>query len=186
MNAALDILGSFFVGGILLIIVLNLNADLMDRSFSGNLELITQQNAASIGELLDYDLRQIGYGVDDPDTAIIRAGTDRIIFWTDIDDDGNVDSLRYYMASTPTDTTISDRNADTYILYRLAGSESENDVDLGVTSFNLTYYDSDGNTTTDKAEIKIIEVEMTVQSLYEYDGDYATAYYYLKIAPKNL
>ena len=36
--AALDILGSFFVGGILLIIVLNLNADLMDRSFSGNLE----------------------------------------------------------------------------------------------------------------------------------------------------
>ena len=82
--------------------------------------------------------------MDDPDTAIIRAGTDRIIFWTDIDDDGNVDSLRYYMASTPTDTTISDRNADTYILYRLAGSESENDVDLGVTSFNLTYYDSDG------------------------------------------
>ena len=184
MTSYLDIMGSFLIGGLLLLTVFNLNADLMDRSYGGSLDLIAQEHAASIAELIEYDFRKIGFGVDDSTAAIISADSSRITFWSDIDADSAIDSVRYFLGDVS--EASSTPNPLDRVLYRLVNGEPERDVNLGVTNFALTYFDANRNATTTPSEIRTIQVDLTVESTAPYDTRYSRASLRLRIRPKNL
>ena len=166
MSVMLDLIGSFIIGGTLLLAVLNLNATLVDSSYQNTLDLIVQQNLASLGKLIQYDFRKIGFGVSDPTTAILLADFTQITFQTDIDRDGEVDTLRYYI-SEPTEAG-STLNPEDRLLYRVVNSEPAEGDAWGVTEFKLRYLDANGSETGDLGSIRAIEVSLTLQGAYPY------------------
>lgn len=166
MSVYLDLIGSFIIGGMLLLAILNLNGTLIDSSYQNTFDLIVQENLASLVRLIGYDFRKIGFGVSDPATAILLADSTRITFQADIDQDGDVDTLRYY-TSEPTAAT-STPNPEDRLLYRVVNSEPAEGDAWGVTEFKLRYFDTNGSETGDLGSIRAIEVSLTVQGAYPY------------------
>ncbi len=64
--------------------------------------------------------------------------------------------------------------------------ESTTDLCLGVTAFNLRYFDWFGNETANLEEIKTIEVNLEVQSIFAVDDYTSTLFYHTRITPPNL
>ena len=166
MSVNLDLIGSFIIGGTLLLAVLNLNATLVDSSYQSTLDLMVQQNLNVLGELIRYDFCKIGFGVTDPTTAILLADPAEITFQTDIDRDGDVDTLRYYI-SEPAAAT-STLNPEDRLLYRVINSAPAEGDAWGGTEFEPRYLDADGSETGDLGSIKAVEVSLTLQGVYPY------------------
>ncbi len=166
MSVNLDLIGSFIIAGTLLLAVLNLNATLVDSSYQNTLDLIAQQNLSALGKLIRHDFPKIGFGVADPETAILLADSTQITFQTDIDRDGDVDTLRYYI-SEPAAAT-STLNPKDRLLYRVVNSEPAEGDAWGVTEFELRYLDASGSETGDLGSIRAIEVALTLQGAYPY------------------
>ncbi len=95
MTEVLDLLGSSFIAGLLLLTALRLDASVMESTVTNNQNLVIQQEAAFLTELLDRDLNNIGYG----DTAVskIKVATgSSFVFRADVNQDGKVDTVGYY------------------------------------------------------------------------------------------
>ena len=71
MSILLDIFGSIFIAGLLLLMLLKLNLFATNSNYYSDNELKMQQNAKTLAEIISYDLRKIGYNYDG--TAIITA-----------------------------------------------------------------------------------------------------------------
>ncbi len=106
MSVMLDIFGSVFIAGMLLLLILKLNLFASTASYSSDTELKLQQNAKTLAEILNYDLRKIGYKYDG--VAITHADSTEIEFITDMqppgDNSGNThgvqDVVKYYLADS--------------------------------------------------------------------------------------
>ncbi len=71
MNILLDIFGSIFIAGLLFLMILKLNLFASNANYYSDNELKLQQNAKTLAEIINYDLRKIGYQHNG--TAIITA-----------------------------------------------------------------------------------------------------------------
>ncbi len=144
----LDLIASTMVFSSLLLMAMRLNASVSTNLFAYKGDLIVQQNLVEIVKLLEYDFRKIGYCKDpskipDPTKAIRYADSIRIKFYTDLATsanpygDGNIDSLDYYMGSFAGGTP----NPLDRLIYRVENNATPIGVNLGVTTFNLKYFD---------------------------------------------
>ncbi|MBT8382184.1 MAG: hypothetical protein HKO83_06350, partial [Ignavibacteriaceae bacterium] len=61
MNLLLDILGSTIIGGMIMLMMINFNIFQTNTRFSSDSELQMQQNAKTLAEIVNHDLRKIGY-----------------------------------------------------------------------------------------------------------------------------
>ncbi|MBK8944868.1 MAG: hypothetical protein IPM32_06285 [Ignavibacteriae bacterium] len=195
-STLIDILGSSLVGGLILLILFRMNDSTVENSYLNSGEMIVQSNLLSIIELLEHDFRKIGYCEDydkipNPATAIIEATDTSISFKTDvaIDEDvqtgdGNVDILKYWVGS-PTDSEVAGTpNPKDRILYRQVNSETPLAANLGLTQFNLKYFDDDGeeiHTMPSAPPLGIItlQIDVTVENTASY-GDAADEDVYSK------
>jgi hypothetical protein len=154
----LDILGSTVIGGILLLIMFQLNDNATKNTYNFSGELVAQQNLVTTVEVLEYDFRKIGYcenpqALPNPEeNAILLADTSRIMFLTDVmvspysdpHGDGTIDTLEYYLG--PTSGLSSTPNPNDRMLYRIVDGDTSK-VNLGVTEFKIRYF-RDSLTTT--------------------------------------
>jgi hypothetical protein len=161
----LDILGSTVIGGILLLIMFQLNDNATRNTYNFTGELTVQKNLVTTVEVLEYDFRKIGY-CEDPQKlpfpeqdAILLADTNRIIFLTDVmvspyndpHGDGKLDTLEYCLGDTSGLSVTP--NPDDKMLYRIVDGDTIK-VNLGVTEFKIKYYrDSATTRGTTLAEI---------------------------------
>lgn len=153
----IDILGSSMIGGTILLILFRMNDSNVENHFINSGEYIVQSNLISVVELFEHDLRKIGYckeweKIPDPTIAIIEATKNSITFLTDVAPDtsnpfgdGNVDTLKYWIG-LPTDQEVSGTpNPRDRMLYRRINSDTPLSANLGLTQFELTYFDALGN-----------------------------------------
>lgn len=187
-SSLLDILGSTIIGGLLLMILMRMNATSVENNYLYSGEQIVQQNIVEIVKLLEYDFRKIGYcsvwsNIPDPAKAIIRADSSSITFLTDIVTstypygDGVVDTLKYYLSAKS--VLSSTPNPNDMILYRLINHAAVAGSNLGVTQFKLTYFDANGaKITTMPASpplgIASIQIDISVENPAAYGNDYST------------
>ena len=193
-GSLLDIIGSIIIGGILMSIVFRLSDATTEKTYNNGGELILQQNISTVARIIERDFRKIGYCADwnklpDPSKAILLADTSRLKFLTDIESDGNLDSLYYYLG--PTSELKATENPRDRILYRVVNDELPAKSNLGITQFYLVYYDVLGDTVslpiTNYGLISSIEINVTVENVAAYDTSYSKAYWrQIRMVSRNL
>ena len=193
-STLLDILGSIIIGGILLTIVFRLNGAATEKTYNNSGELSLQQNLSTIAQIIEHDFRKIGYCADwnklpDPTKAILLADASGIKYLTDIEPDGNLDSIHYYLG--PTSELLGTENPRDRILYRIVNGENPVQANLGVTQFYMVYYDALGDTVylpiANYGLISSIEINVTVENVAAYDTSYSKAYWrQIRMVSRNL
>ena len=179
----IELAGSFIIGGMLLLSILSLNADIMQTATINNLGTNAQQNVTNIVSILEYDFRKMGYRVPSGINAITDMTDSTIDFLADVDNDGNVDSVSFYLGPTSEPSGTENPN-DRYLYRRVNGTA--NDVALGITSWTLTYHDISGNVTVTPANVRSIRISFTVETIIPFDMTYGSARWEGRFTPKNL
>ena len=180
MNAYLDLIASFLIGALLLLNVQRMNANLVERSYKTGNEYAALSGATTWAEILEEDLQKVGYGVTGSKVSL--ADSTRLTFRSDIDRDGDADSVRYVLGGSASRTA----NPRDRLFNRMVNAESPDSMSLGVTDVHFTYFDSTGATTPTLTAIKGIQADITVQSTVPYDTSYAESFVRVKVWPKNL
>jgi len=202
-STIIDILGSTLIGGMLLLILLRLNDAGVQNTYTYGGELIVQQNLVDLVTLLEHDFRKIGYCADweklsDPLKYIVEADSNSITFLTDVDSDGDVDTMKYYTG--PTSELSNTPNPRDRLLYRVVNGETPKGSNLGVTEFRLRYYDVLGNKLSTPVSspslIYTMEINIKVEDVYGYDTSnpnkdssdmYASAFWkQIRLVARNL
>ena len=175
--------------------ILKLNLFASNANYYSDNELKLQQNAKTLAEIINYDLRKIGYNYDS--TALIIAQPTRIKFYADMNapgttGHGTVDVVEYYLGDS-TEVTSTPNSRDK-VLYRIV-----NDIDtiggpsLGLVDLKFSYLNSQGIATTYLDSIKYIKAEFWVEP-YDPVNNFITGnkdstvftYWELTINPRNI
>ena len=196
-STLIDILGSTVVGGLLLLILLRLNDASVENTFTYGGELTVQENLKEVVELLEYDFRKIGYcanwqKIPDPSKAIIAADSHSIAFQTDVDSDGDVDTMRYFTG--PTSELTATPNPNDRLLYRVVNGATPRGSNLGITQFDMLYFNALGDTIafpiSVPGEIYTMQINITVENTAAYGDNYSkdrSAFWrQIRLAARNL
>jgi hypothetical protein len=193
-STLIDIVGSMVIGGMLMLILFRLQDTATKNSYNYGGEAIVQQNLVEIVQLLEHDFRKIGYCRDwsqipDPSKAILTADSTSISFLTDLDDDGTVDSLRYYLG--PKSELSETPNPNDRMLYRVENGGSPVGANLGVTQFSLEFFDALNNKLDfpieNPGQIYTMRIDLKVENTSAYDQEYTSAFWrQIRLVARNL
>lgn len=191
MSAIIDIVGSSFIAGMVLFLIINLNLFTSQVSISSDNELTMQQNAKTLAEILNYDFRKIGYNYDG--TAILVAEEKRIKFVAGLalaspTGVGTVDTVEYFVKDS-----LGTSNTDEISLVRVLNNKNPiAGPSLGLVKLKFSYEDSTGTITTDLAKIKYIHTELWIKPVNRANNfvtgnkDSVFTYWEFKIYPRNI
>ena len=195
MHFLLDLMGSTLIAGIVFLLIFKLNLYSSSANFYSDNELRLQQNVKTLAEVMNHDLRKIGYKYDG--TAIVTAEPSRLQFYADMNapgtyGHGTMDFVEYYLGdSTQASSTANQRDK---VLYRILNyTDTLGGPTLGLVDFKFSYLDSRGVVTTYLDSIRYVKAEFWVEP-YEYISNYLTGqpdssqytYWELTINPRNL
>jgi hypothetical protein len=186
----LDIVGSVIIGGLLLLTIQRFSSQNVENNYKYAGEMVIQKNLVEIVKLIEYDFRKIGYNNDyahmpERATSIVKATSSEIWFITDLPTsptnygNGVIDTIKYSLGST-SELASTDNPNDRY-LYRQVNNSQRKTANLGVTQFNLTYYDDDDNLMTGLSPtmpplgygIKTIKIDIAVENPNAWNKDYS-------------
>ena len=183
-STILDIVGSIIIGGVLIVILLTTNSSAVQNSFNYGGDLTIQQSLKLVVDTLDHDFSKIGYTsiatvAIDPTKRIVLADTSRIKFLSDIDNDGIIDTVYYYLG--PTSELAGSINPRDRILYRVTWDSVSPSATLrypGITVFRLVYSDVNGNTLSSPvaatSNISKIQIYLKMESSVPYNSVYVS------------
>lgn len=182
MGILLDIMGSTIIGALIVSMLINFNVYQSNSIRSSDSELQLQQNAKTLAEILNHDLRKIGYRYDN--TAFVEADSERISFYSDIDRDGNINLVTYMLGDT---TEVSGTtNPRDRILYRIVDNDTLKGPSLGLTKAKFSYLNGSGVATSTLSEIQYVKAELWIETIEPIDGNHPFTYWELTINPRNL
>ena len=186
MDTIIDLIGAAIIAGIVMVGIANINIYSSQVKFKSNSDLQLQENAKTLADILDNDMRKIGYGYSG--TSIITADSQDIKFYADIDSNNVVDQVEYVLSDT--NSVSYTQNPEDRILYRIVNGDTSKGPSLGITKLRFTYKNLLGNVTTVLDSIKYIKAEIWVESptkVYENGEEkYLFTYWELTINPRNI
>lgn len=188
MSTMLDILGSMVIGALVFLMILNFNMFTSQVKQTSDSELRLQGNAAAIAEMLEYDIRKTGFNYGG--TSVITAQPKRFEYFADMDSNGTVERVTYFMGDS-TEVTSTENPRDK-ILYCVINSDTLGKPALGLVDMKFTYRTEKGVITNVPANIKYIEVEIWVQAPYKVKNSnnenysYPFTYWEMTIFPRNI
>src|SRR5690242_4516995 len=99
MNQIHDLLGSIIIGGIVLLMLVAFNGNIMESAGTQTFRTIVQSNLTAVTDIMESDLRKMGFRVAGGvlDSIITYADSTRIRFRGDFDNNGSVDVVDYYI-----------------------------------------------------------------------------------------
>jgi hypothetical protein len=177
----LEYLVSTIVSGTLFVSLLGFYVGIGDAESTQTFSSAVQQDLVSATGVIESDMQKIGYGSTDT-AKVTLADTASVTFKSDIDADGTVDTVRYYIGGSTPGTL----NAQSQILYRKINTQPAAPVAGGVSGFRIWYFNSAGSVTSVLSQIRSIRVRLTVQSSLGIDGTYPAVCWDRIIRPRNL
>ncbi len=169
MATILDIMVSFVVGGILLMIILTSNDIAAENHTVYNGDMLVQEMLTSTVQVLESEFRNMGFGVTELHQTILAADTSSITFLYDVDRSGTPATVRYYLG--PLSELSGTQNEADRLLHRVVGNGMVASVGA-VTIFQLNYMTQDGVFLArpvpagELSEIHTVEVTIEVQNPY--------------------
>ena len=171
MAAILDILVSFTIGGVLLMIILTANDMAAENHMVYNGDMLVQEMLVSTVGVLEGEFRNMGFGVDESTPTIAFADTSSIAFLSDLDRNPVTppDTIKYYTG--PVSELSGTQNTLDRLLHRRVNGGMEAAIGA-VTIFDLTYLTQAGDLlprpvpANRLSEIYTVEVTVEVQNPY--------------------
>jgi hypothetical protein len=182
MDVVLDLLGASFIGGIVLLIMLNIYVYSSQKKFASDSDLRLQQNAKTLAEIINNDFRKIGYKYKG--TAITTADSEKFSFYADIDSNGTMDQVTYTVSNSS--AAYGTMNPNDRVLYRIVNNDTSKGPSLGLTKLKFSYRNLAGDLTSALDSIKYIHAEMWIETTEPVDGKYPFTYWEMNINPRNL
>ncbi len=187
MNAILDVVCSIVIGGIVLVMVVGFNGNIVEGAGVQTIKVNAQANLTTVTGILENEFNKMGYLIlARSDSAIIYADSNKIAFIADFRDQGNMDTIVY--SFNPTQRS-GHANLNTRILTRTyipqISNPTSQSINLGITRFRLSYY-RDGDTAlvgypvSRPSQIKAVKVAINLESTVPYKE---TSMKYLKLNP---
>lgn len=189
MSDWIDLIGSFAIGGLIVLMVINLNLSVNVAATQNLYSNVTQRQIVSSVEVIEHDIYKIGYRI--ASDVIEKADSNEIKFKTDIDNNGIDDKIRYYL--TDPSSMSGTFNPDDKILWRELNDENSLTPFI-VTELNFSYYDSLGQQLDYSSlgdqfyrnMIKIVKVRVETQTGELINDKYETIQWEKIIRPKNI
>ncbi|MFY0696934.1 MAG: hypothetical protein JXR11_03700 [Balneola sp.] len=195
----INILTSFIIAGILLLMLAYMNLGVSNNSTELVVSQSKQSQKIDIQSVISNDFPKMGFAFNSViDSLIVEADSTKITFKSNLDNsvDGSIERITWELT---TEDVTSTTNPNDKILRRTVDSDVT-DILLGVTAFSLKYYDSYGSTTplstplssSDIDNIRQIEVAVEIQSselisaTYGGNSNYITTIWTKRFTPRNL
>lgn len=195
-SSLLDIIGSFIIGGMLILMVISMSGSISKMNYTYGSDMTVQKNMTTLVRMVENDFRKIGYCAD-PDRypitskSIVEAEENKISFLADLNYDGTMDTVKYYLGEKKDLNYTS--NANDLPLYRVINNATPSYFNLGVTQFDFLYYNALGEAmsfpvTKDSLKgIFSIRLTIMIQSPAAYDSLYTYAFWrQLRLSSRNL
>jgi len=170
MAAILDIIFSLLLGGLLFLSIINSNSVVNENSTIINGQMAVQQMLISTAQIVEGEFRNMGMGVDERELSVISAFDTAITFRSDLDRNGVIDTISYWLG--PTSELSQTQNENDRFLHRRVNNGATQSIGI-VTRFNLKYFSQNELDTlippvsfSDLSMIKIVEITMEVQTSY--------------------
>ncbi|MHA2033205.1 MAG: hypothetical protein ACW99Q_27870 [Candidatus Kariarchaeaceae archaeon] len=189
MSDWIDIIGSFVIGSIVMLILTNLNISISTNASSNLYSNIVMRDIVSAADLIEHDLYKIGYRVNNDQITV--ADSNEIKFFSDIDNDGIVDEIYYKLSGV--DELKKTSNPFDRILSRY---KNEEDIPAKIIAvdFDLFYYDSlsqqisyaDLKSETGRSRIETIKVRLETETSDKIVDKYESGEWEKIINPKNI
>ncbi len=193
-STIIDILGSIIISGLLMTIAWRLSDSAAEKTYNNSGELTLQENLITSAQIIEYDFRKIGYcanpnNLPNPTRSIPYADTSDITFYTDLNSDGNVDTVRYYLG--PVNELTGTPNPRDRMLYRVVNSETPKSSNLGITRFYMKFFDVFEEEITPPVTtpglIASIEITLVVEDVAAYNEQYSNAIWrQIRLASRNI
>jgi len=189
MSSMLDLLGSYVIGAIVLLTLSAVILNFQDETSDTVMNEIAQTTVADLGMQMERDLNRIGYRVSGP-TKITRLTSSAISFLTDIDNNGVVDSIEYFMS----------RTQDGFQLVRRQITPGQQPItwSTGGAIVQFSGSDSTGNSVTNLALVRGVTMQIatinptrnvadiSIQEQMAECGSDVGAFWHKRILPPNL
>jgi len=179
----IQLAGTFLIGGMVLLTIFSMNVEILETSSLNSLGRMAQENLGEMVSIIEFDFKKIGNQVPRTTAALLAVSDSTISFLSDIDQDSNLDTVAYRVGPA-SETTATDNPSDR-LLYRSVNGV-EYDVGLGITQWQLSYFNEDMGSTTALDSIRVIELTLTVETIYGYNEQYGRASWSSQFAPKNM
>ena len=154
---------------VMLTLTVNMNDALYQRTKYAN----TKAHVGIVADMMYDDLTQAGYHATAPVFTILSSN--EIEFKGDIDNNGSVETVRYYTVP----------NGSNYKLYRRVDGGTALEVGQKFTSITLQYYNLKGRITSNPDSVKAVRANI-IMSVEGATGGFTTATKDFKIYPSNL
>lgn len=169
MSALFDVIASMLFGGTLFMIVLTANDIASENQSTYNGDMMVQEMLTSTAQLVEGEFRNMGFGVPEHNRTITYADSTAINFLSDLNRDGNIDTIKYSLGNTG-ELLDTQNEMDRFLKRKVNGGQTMN---VGaVTTFRLQYHTREGELLPipvpwDRlTEIHVVEVTMEVQNPY--------------------
>lgn len=168
MSTLLDIVLSVFIGGAIILLILNANFIMRDISAYYTSEVIVQRMLLANAQILEVELRNMGCGVPAGQKSVMYASDTCIHFLTAPRPESTIiDTIKFYCGSVQ-DLPWTDNPYDRF-LYRQRNSDPPQRIGM-VTDFILKYYGTNGMRMATPipqnqlVNIRLVEINMAVQN----------------------
>ncbi len=176
MSSIIDTIGSYVIGGVVLLSIVSFIFYFNNKSVETKLSQISQVSIIQVGKIIENDFEKLGYRVSSGD-KIVAISPDSISFRGDIDNDGIVDNITYLTYT---------KNQTLYLERKTTGSVN-GQWSMCIKSFAIQGYDSSGTPTMVISHIKSISFTLVTSektfngSQTQVGASWARVFY-----PKNL
>jgi len=166
----IDLVGSTILAAAVIAAILGLNFLLADTSREVTTDLSVQENMVDFSRMIQHDFSKIGQG-DTLSAPVLVALKNRITFIGDIKNQNRSDTVTYVRGDS-TMLTYTPNPRD-FPLFKIIRKKSATYVkpdtirmSLGLTKFELSYFDTSGALTTDPKKVKGLKVAVRSENAF--------------------
>jgi hypothetical protein len=160
MGVMLDIAGALFVRSAIIVVMFTVTTALNDALYFKTAHRTIRGELANTVEILESDFARMGYNVT-LGYIVLQAETSSVRYLADLNDDGNPDTVSYYLGGT--EELNSTPNPRDRFLYRSVSGQQPLAIGQGITRFFLRYYTSGGVETSDPTVVSMIHVQLCIE-----------------------
>lgn len=192
MNLGLS--ASLLLSGMLILMIAFFNLNLNRHSNSLTLHAVSKSHMEAVQELIQHDFQKVGFnGFEAIPDPVISIDSSRFVFRAQMDQDttSEISTITWELSSSvPTGT----QNLDHRVLWRIQENSLMQDttrITIGITRFELSYFNREGDVTTIPNEVSGIDVTVEAQpreGIADHQGtvQYPTVRWRKRVIPKNL